>query len=50
MLLTVDGEGVERALIDTSAIDPSGGTTLDGWYPSRDGRLLAYLLSEGGTE
>src|SRR5205085_130134 len=23
---------------------------LDWWYPSRDGKLLAYGLSEGGTE
>jgi prolyl oligopeptidase len=50
VLLTVGEDGVERVLIDPGAIDPTGGTTLDGWYPSRDGRLLAYLLSEGGTE
>jgi prolyl oligopeptidase len=50
VLLTVGPDSVERVLLDPAAIDPSGGTTLDGWYPSRDGRLLAYLLSEGGTE
>ena len=50
VLLTAGQDGVERVLIDPAAIDPSGSTTLDGWYPSRDGRLLAYLLSEGGTE
>ena len=50
VLLTAGQDGVERVLIDPSAIDPSGATTLDGWYPSHDGRLLAYLLSEGGTE
>jgi prolyl oligopeptidase len=40
----------ERALLDVSAIDPTGSTTLDGWVPSRDGERLAYLLSTGGDE
>lgn len=58
VLLTVDpftdtsrpGSGGERTLIDPMAIDPSGLTTLDAWQPSKDGRFLAYQLSEGGTE
>ena len=50
VLLTAGQDGVDRVLIDPGTIDPSGSTTLDGWYPSRDGKLLAYLLSEGGTE
>ncbi len=54
-LLTVDpGEAAEpgtgRVLIDPAAIDPSGRTTLDGWQPDKEGRLLAYQLSEGGDE
>ncbi len=40
----------ERVLVDPVAIDPSGSTTLDYWKPSHDGGLLAYQLSEGGTE
>ena len=40
----------ERALIDPMTADPSGATTLDYWSPSTDGTLLAYQLSEGGTE
>jgi len=40
----------ERALIDPMALDSSGTTTLDDWQPDHDGRLLAYLLSEGGAE
>ncbi len=44
-----DGDG-ERALIDPAAIDPSGLTTLDAWQPDPEGRLLAYQLSEGGSE
>ena len=40
----------ERALVDPMVIDPSGSTTLDLWRPSHDGGLLAYQVSEGGTE
>src|SRR5580704_12544594 len=58
VLLTVDppqegrtaGAPTERVLLDPMAIDPSGLTTLDAWQPSKDGRLMAYQLSEGGTE
>ena len=50
VLLTAGQDGVEHVLIDPAAIDPTGATTLDLWFPSRDGRLLAYLISEGGTE
>ena len=32
------------------AIDPSGLTTLDAWQPDKEGRLLAYQLSQGGDE
>lgn len=39
-----------RVLIDPHQIDPTGATTLDGWEPSPDGRLLAYQLSIGGDE
>ena len=40
----------ERVLIDPMAIDPGGTTTLDAWQPDKEGRLLAYQLSEGGSE
>ena len=50
VLLTVDPDGTERVLIDPMVRDPSGTTTLDAWQPSKEGRLLAYQLSEGGTE
>jgi prolyl oligopeptidase len=39
-----------RVLVDPQQLDPSGATTLDGWEPSPDGRLLAYQLSSGGDE
>jgi prolyl oligopeptidase len=50
VLYTADAPGTERALIDPTAIDPTGATTLDSWCPDQDGRLLAYQLSEGGRE
>ena len=50
VLLVVDADGTERVLIDPMAIDASGTTTLDAWQPSKEGDLLAYQLSEGGTE
>jgi prolyl oligopeptidase len=40
----------ERRLVDPMTADPAGTTTLDYWHPSPDGSLLAYQLSEGGTE
>ena len=46
-----DGSGAPvEVLIDPMAIDPSGLTTLDAWQPDKEGRLLAYQLSEGGDE
>ncbi len=47
-----DGAGGvrERTLIDPMELDPSGTTTLDAWQPSKEGHLLAYQLSAGGTE
>ena len=50
VLYTAAADGGERALIDPMQIDPSGSTTLDAWQPDKEGRLLAYQLSEGGAE
>ena len=44
----VDGE--DRACVDPNALDPTGTTALDWYFPSDDGRLLAYGLSENGSE
>ncbi|KAB2339836.1 prolyl oligopeptidase family serine peptidase [Actinomadura rudentiformis] len=44
------GDRPSRVLIDPTALDPTGLTTLDAWQPCQDGRLLAYQLSTGGTE
>ncbi len=50
VLYTSAPAGGEQALIDPMTIDPSGSTTLDSWQPDKEGRLLAYQLSEGGSE
>jgi prolyl oligopeptidase len=49
-LLVREADGTERTLVDPSALDPDGTTTLDGWSPSIEGDLLAYQLSTGGDE
>ncbi len=50
VVYVADATGAERMLIDPTAIDPTGATTLDNWRPDWDGRLLAYQLSQGGRE
>jgi prolyl oligopeptidase len=48
--LAGDSGVAAQVLVDPMAIDPSGLTTLDAWQPDKEGRLLAYQLSEGGDE
>jgi prolyl oligopeptidase len=51
VLYVRDGvDGDDRVLLDPNTLDDSGTTALDWYYPSEDGRLLAYGLSEGGSE
>ena len=50
VLCTRLADGPLEVLLDPMAIDPSGLTTLDTWQPDKEGRLLAYQLSEGGDE
>ncbi|MFI0355086.1 prolyl oligopeptidase family protein [Actinomadura sp. 9N407] len=50
VLYTVDPAGTERVLVDPMALDPGGTTTLDGWQPDKEGRRLAYKISQGGDE
>ena len=42
--------GAERALIDVNTLAPDGSIALDWWYPSDDGRYLAYGTSANGSE
>jgi prolyl oligopeptidase len=51
VLVVRDGpRGQERVILDPNALSASGIIALDWWFPSDDGRLLAYGTSEGGTE
>jgi prolyl oligopeptidase len=50
VLLVRDADGTERVLLDPTALDPAGLTTLDAWVPDLEGRRLAYQLSSGGDE
>jgi prolyl oligopeptidase len=43
-------DGTVRVLVDPTALDPEGTTTLDAWSPSWEGGRLAYQLSTGGDE
>jgi prolyl oligopeptidase len=42
--------GEDRPIVDPNALDTGGTVALDWYYPSDDGRLLAYGLSKNGSE
>jgi prolyl oligopeptidase len=42
--------GEDRVLLDPNTLSTDGTIALDWWYPSRDGKLLAYGLSASGSE
>jgi prolyl oligopeptidase len=44
-----DDDGPERVLLDVAS-GASGNTAIDWFYPSRDGTLVAYGTSTGGSE
>ncbi|WP_138733027.1 prolyl oligopeptidase family serine peptidase [Modestobacter excelsi] len=50
VLRVTEPDGTVRVLIDPTALDPAGTTTLDAWSPSWEGDRLAYQLSVGGDE
>jgi prolyl oligopeptidase len=43
-------EGPDRVAVDPNLLDAAGTTALDWYFPSDDGRLLAFGLSENGDE
>ena len=49
-LASADDLRSERVVVDPNALDPKGGTSIDWFVPSADGRLVAVSLSEGGSE
>jgi prolyl oligopeptidase len=42
--------GTDRILLDVNTLAADGTQALDWWYPSEDGRRLAYGVSVGGDE
>ncbi|MDX2192085.1 MAG: prolyl oligopeptidase family serine peptidase [Gemmatimonadales bacterium] len=51
VLYVRDGvDGPERVALDPNVLAADGTTALDWYHVSDDGRILAYGLSEGGTE
>ncbi|HEY7026622.1 MAG TPA: prolyl oligopeptidase family serine peptidase [Gemmatimonadales bacterium] len=51
VLYVRDGvEGSDRVLLDPNVLDAAGTTALDWYFPSEEGKLLAYGLSENGSE
>ncbi len=42
--------GAPRLLIDPNMWAKDGATALDGWEPSKSGKLLAYAVQDGGTD
>jgi prolyl oligopeptidase len=40
----------EKVVLDLNALDPSGGTSIDFYEPSHNGRYVAVCLSEKGSE
>ena len=51
VLYVRDGpDGADRVLLDPATLAADSTSALDWYYPSDDGRLLAYGVSEGGTE
>ncbi len=43
-------KGEDRALVDPNALSADGTATIDWWYPSDDGALVAYGVSTSGDE
>jgi prolyl oligopeptidase len=42
--------GKDRALIDVNGLAPDGTIALDWWYPSEDGKFVAFGTSPNGSE
>ena len=50
VLSSLDDPKSERVLLDPAVLDPTGSTSIDWFFPSPDGQLLAVSLSKGGSE
>jgi prolyl oligopeptidase len=50
ILKSADDPASERVIVDPNQIDAKGGTEIDFYQPSLDGRYVAVSLSKGGSE
>jgi prolyl oligopeptidase len=50
MMDSADEPASERVILDLNTLDPAGGTSMDWYAPSSDGRLVGVSLSAGGSE
>jgi prolyl oligopeptidase len=50
LLTSVTDVATERPVVDPNAIDSKGGTSIDFYAPSLDGKYVAVSLSKNGTE
>lgn len=50
VLYVQQGDGEARMLLDPNGWSEDGATALAGYYPSPDGRLLAYMIQDGGSD
>ncbi len=50
LLLREGADGADRVLLDPASLSADAASALDWYVPSEDGRLLAYGVSQGGTE
>lgn len=50
LYMRVGLQGKEEILLDPNSLSKEGLIVLDWWYPSDDGKLLAYGLSQEGNE
>ncbi|HSJ85766.1 MAG TPA: prolyl oligopeptidase family serine peptidase [Anaerolineales bacterium] len=49
-LTSVDDLSTERVLLDPNQLDPTGGTAIDFYVGSLDGKKVAISISKGGSE
>jgi prolyl oligopeptidase len=50
VMRSADAPETEHVVVDPNAIDAAGGTAIDWFVPSPDGKLVAVSLSRGGSE
>ena len=49
-LNSADEPATEKVILDLNTLDPTGGTSIDWYAPSPDGKLVGASLSLGGSE